>query len=594
MKGVYAQDKVWDPGEGIHLNVTSNPPSGAIAPGSTVMITATATDQDHWTQGGNQDTADDPNLSFTFANVGNSFGTFDANPNGNEAQWTAPYLPGDYTVSITVKNTPAANAGAKDPDKTVNLTFTVQDVWSVGDPLKVGLTSNPESTYDADNNPPRYVAYVDRGTAVQIHAVITDSDHWAIGDLSGDAPDNFFYCTWSAPPAAATGTLNINPQDDTQATWTAPQKPGDYYVIVTVFNISLDDPDDETHFSDPPVTQRLLIRVGYSNIEELRNLGFYHRVDPTNVVKGTYGANRTVYTNSNIGGVEGTFEAPREMYLGDKYVEDVVDPQTGHIGIGKNPNQNKPTFYLGAECNVFICDMGFQYEANFKDNQRPGWSLSCQLTVYPKRNNENGANKWYQPDFRTHLDPDDPVFMQLEVDADGDLHLTGTYPGGDLPPIVDRQNRTPNFYPDIVGAMSPATMKCRRNIGITQGVPFDADNSYMHHTNFKEGKIKVWNQNGSLAAQWNPWTTGDSVYKQEGYPAGHEHDGPEPEKGPKFYIDSVPPWHRKPNGDKRPDSPLPAGATQPRQVEEAVNVDLLKPSSQIDKKPKQTATTTPK
>lgn len=346
-----------------------------------------------------------------------------------------------------------------------------------------------------------------------------------------------------------------------------------------------------------------------ASIPELAEAGFLVKqpyTAPPGTPPGAFGANRMLYTPPGTRRLTGDFSLPAEQSLGREeyfkaptYRPDPANP--GYVivdDVGKNTYKSKPTFYFGTEGENHKSDIGFQYEGLVLNNLPPGWSTFASITLqsYKSRDpaEKESVGNWYQstaPGNRMAQTAGASVPLDVSLGANGQFYLnTGPLPvpvkwrevRGNLTPFY------PQLYPEHIYSTVRTSMKTddlifRRVIGITQatGTVAVGTGAYLHNLAFNNGKRWLW---GSDTPE--DWTSGHHEYQPSADNEGHRKtiDGVE---YPIFMVDSVPPWHRLPDGSIRDVPVVAEGTPTPpsRYFKEGVNVDLLASPGKIMPRP---------
>jgi hypothetical protein len=93
--------KEWDVGAAISVTITAPSNNSVVAGGSNVSCSATASDSDHWVQGGNSGNEADGIASYTWTATA---GTFPFGNSGSSVTWKAPNTTGAVTLTCTVND----------------------------------------------------------------------------------------------------------------------------------------------------------------------------------------------------------------------------------------------------------------------------------------------------------------------------------------------------------------------------------------------------------------------------------------------------------------------------------------------------------
>ena len=348
-----------------------------------------------------------------------------------------------------------------------------------------------------------------------------------------------------------------------------------------------------------------------ASIPELAEAGFLVKQPyqaPPDTPPGAFGANRMLYTPPGTRRLAGEFSLPTEQSLGTEefykaptYHSDAASP--GYVIVddgGKNTYKSKPTFYFGTEGENHKSDVGFQYEGLVNNNLPPGWSAFASVTLQSYKSRDPGAKEsvsnWYQstaPNNRMAQTAGTKIPLDMSLGINGQFFINT----GPLPvPVkkIERYNEAeqrnedffyfPDLYPEHIYSTVQSSMKTddlifRRVIGMTQatGTVAVGTGAYLHNLAFNNGKRWLW---GNDNAQ--DWVNGAHEYQPPQDNAGHTKtiNGVE---SPVFFVDSVAPWHRFPDGSIRdvPDIAEDEPAPPPRYTKEGVNVDLLAPAGKI-------------
>ena len=326
---------------------------------------------------------------------------------------------------------------------------------------------------------------------------------------------------------------------------------------------------------------------------------------------GANGANRRVFTPSNVQAVEGTFVmgtqrlGSPEFYIApdvelgvDGYVSKINNP-------GINLYSNKPTFYFATQGGngEFQAEVGFQYEGLIANNLPPGWSAysSVTLSTYPPgvtdAKQKETVNNWYQSinvGNRKPNVPGAPVHIKVGLDKDGTFDMNvGQFP---LPVKKGKAEGegvglnipyySPQLYPQFLYASDQKTVNTsgisfRRVVGMTQanGQLATDSNAYLRNLRFEGGKMWAW---GSSTSQ--DWAEGGHEYVPDYKNVGlfYRVDG---KLYPLFKVDSAVPWQRQLDG-KSSETPNVPDADKDkvpsRYVQETVNINLLAPSGEVE------------
>jgi len=347
-----------------------------------------------------------------------------------------------------------------------------------------------------------------------------------------------------------------------------------------------------------------------ASIDELADAGFLIKATPPPpapgsppAVAGAYGANRMLYTPPGTRRLSGDFYLPEEQSLGtDEFYRAPTYNYGGPtfpnelivLDAGKNTAKNKPTFYFGAEGTNNKSDIGFQYEGLVNNGLPPGWAAVASVTLftYKSRNpaQKETVGNWYQstdPSNRLPQTPKVLVPLSVSIGASGAFFIDA----GSLPypsKVITRDGvpnlYTPRLYPEHIYSTVETSMKTddivfRRVIGMTQatGEVGTATGAFVHNLAFSNGKRWAWN---SEVPQ--NWTIGTHEYQPPGDNTGYTKKIDNVEY-PLFMADSLPPWHRFPDGTIREIPAVAAGGVAPpsRFFQESVNIDLLAPPGQI-------------
>lgn len=350
----------------------------------------------------------------------------------------------------------------------------------------------------------------------------------------------------------------------------------------------------QSQSSDPPANDPVLRAHGF--------LSHHKSIPGVDGRSGAYGANRVILSPTGFGAARGTFYMPDELSLGRFFVPDSID-KLGKRVIGRNPNQDKPTFYFGAVGSNFAIDAGVQYEGNFIAGAEPGWSQVMYVSVWQVPTDPYGCWHWYQTPGRLNRRAQQKataIDTSISIDINGPIHLKMS----GFPDLVDasRSHFSPNLYPNATRPIETAKLQIKRIIGMTQkeGTVPAFDGAYMHNVRFTNGHITPWNNDGTLGQEIF-WSSGTNHYVPDGvnqgltHPYGNYLAGTDLVGTPIYILDSAGYWRRTYNPPYgKPDSPIDLDAAgnpkvqHSRYFEEAVDVDLLSAPGQIAKKPKQT------
>ena len=242
-------NKVWTPGAPITGGDLVGPAQVTADPGSPVSFSVSAaSDTDHWTQSSPQGTLASGDEADGIKYHWTGPGLNSASAGGS---WTAPTVPGTYTLTCTISDfggpVISPDTGNRtDSSLTRSIIVTVPNkVWDTGDPITGGVL-----------NVPAEVTIAPGGSVGYGVSAASDTDHWTQGSQQGTEADGIHYA-WSASGGAFSDSAAAS------GSWTAPATPGTYTLRCTVTDTGgpVVSPDTGTRQDAPPAAQTITVQV---------------------------------------------------------------------------------------------------------------------------------------------------------------------------------------------------------------------------------------------------------------------------------------------------------------------------------------------
>lgn len=208
----------------------------------------------------------------------------------------------------------------------------------------------------------------------------------------------------------------------------------------------------------------------------------------------------------------------------DGYMKELrkANAQNSLLNANSNPNDDKPTFYLGSEYDTagpgaVEVDAGLQYEWMPLYGAPPGWSLfiSHDGDYYSPHVMVNGKERAYRAGLDTNNSDVQEYRLVHGVESDGRIYLHSDARGGNniADPIVKfhwhlGQNQV------AFSADQLAFINVKRVQGITQktGVSGVLDNSFMRGCLFQQGYVRTTDE-----VDFAPWMPIDVNDARTGY-----------------------------------------------------------------------------